>query len=130
MVLDLAGGVVIGAVDVPVEHGDIVVGREDVHDRVAVGGEPLPVGAQVEQRTMGEDDDRRRLRVARQVAFQPRRLRRADDRLAERDVVEGHEVNAAMIERVVRLAEVLAEERAAVERRVVLAGDVVALLHV
>ena len=34
------------ATDVPVEHGDIFVGRENAHDIVAIAGKPFPVGRQ------------------------------------------------------------------------------------
>src|SRR5215469_2327460 len=62
-----AGLVKILAMNVAVEHGHVLVRRQRVHNVVAVGGEPFPLGLQVEQRAMGEDDDRRGLREAREV---------------------------------------------------------------
>jgi hypothetical protein len=123
-VLRVANRRVLGAVDVAVEDRHRVVRLEQLHHGGAVAREPLPLRLEIEERPVREDDDRRRLRVAREIVLQPRQLLGTDGRLAEGDVVERDEVDAAVIERVVRLAEVLAEQRAAVERGVVLARHV------
>src|SRR5260370_19524586 len=69
---------------------------------------------------MGEHDDRRRFRKAGEVGLHPCELFRADFRPSARDVVEGDEVNAAMIERIVSRPHEFAEHIATVERCVIL----------
>ena len=115
--------------DVAIQNRHCFVGREQVHHVVAVAREPFPFRFEIEKRTMGEDDDRRRLRKSREIFFQPRDLFSADGGTSKGHVVEGDEMNAAMIERVMRLAEVFAEERAAVERGIVLARNVMEIFY-
>src|SRR4051812_34298570 len=97
--------VYVVAMNVAVKDGHVLEWREHVEHGVAVAREPFPVRPQIEERTMREDDDRRRVRITGDVARQPRQLLRADFRLAARHVVERDEMHAAVIERVVRLAE-------------------------
>src|SRR5438270_7810210 len=39
--------VLVIAMDVSIEHGDVVVGGENVHDLIAVAGEPFPVRTEI-----------------------------------------------------------------------------------
>jgi hypothetical protein len=55
-------------------------------------------GLRVEQRTMREHHDRRRLRKAGQVFLEPCQLLRADFRVRSRDVVKRDKMHAAMVE--------------------------------
>jgi hypothetical protein len=71
----------------------------------------------------GEDDDRRGRREAREILLEPCDLLGADVGPRQRDVVERDEVHAAVVEGIVRLAEGVPEELAAVQARVVLAGN-------
>src|SRR6266568_1383480 len=128
-VLRVPHGVVVLAMDVAVQHGHVLVGREEVHGLVAVRGEPLPVGPEVEERPVGEDHDRRRLREAGQVLGQPRPLLGTDLGPGPRDVVEGDEVHTSVVEGVVRRTEHVAVQLSGVQPRVVLARDVVDLRH-
>src|SRR5258708_1966517 len=97
-----AGHDVMRAMNVAVENGDALVWRQDVHDVAAVSREPFPLRLEIKERPMGEDDDRRSLRVARQILLQPGDLFGADDRLAVRDVIERDEVRSTMVEGVMR----------------------------
>src|SRR5262249_61300804 len=73
--------VVVLAMDVAVEDGHVLVGGEEVHDLVAVRGEPLPVGTKIEEGPVGEDHDRRGPGEAREIPGQPGALVGADLRL-------------------------------------------------
>jgi hypothetical protein len=115
------------AVDVAVEDGDVLEWVEQLHHRVAIAGEPLPLRLEIEERPVGEDDDGGSPGEARQVLSQPGQAGRAHLGPRPRDVVDGDEVHPLVIEGVAGLPEELAEERAAVEAGVVLSGDHVAL---
>ena len=130
VVMDVAGLVFVVAMDVTVEDGHIVIGRQHVHYVIAIAGEPLPVRTQVKQWTVGEDNNRRCFREAGEVLLQPCKLFGADLGLGAGNVVERNEVHAAMVEGVVALAEELAIESAAVEAGVMLAGHVLDRWHV
>src|SRR5713226_1359152 len=78
---------------------------------------------------MREDDDRSRVRISRDVALEPFDLLGADRGFTGRDIVERDEMNAAMIECVMRLSEELPIENAVVQRRVMLTGDIHHLLR-
>ena len=56
---DVAFGVIVLAVDVSVEHGNVLIRGEDIHDLAAIGGVRFPVGFEIEERAVGEDDGRR-----------------------------------------------------------------------
>src|SRR6185312_10387332 len=58
MVRDAPGLVMMLLVDVPVEDRDRIVPREDVERARAVGGRPVPIGVQIEERAVREDDER------------------------------------------------------------------------
>src|SRR5690348_1618725 len=96
--------VLVIPMNVSIKHSDVVVGGENVHDLIAIAGEPFPVRTEIEQWTVCENDDRRSLRETGQIFFQPRQLFSANFRLGAGNVVERHEMDAAVIERVERLA--------------------------
>ncbi len=123
MVRDLAGHLVVFLVDVAEEHGGVLVRREDVDRLGAVLGRPVPLRIEVEQRTVGEHDDRGRFVEARQVGMQPFQLVLADETVRIRDVVQRDEMHALVVEAVVPVAEHLLVHLAVVQARVVLAGD-------
>src|SRR5438552_14115876 len=117
------------SMNVAIQHAYRLVRGQNVHHFIAVFSEPLPFRLEAEEGAMREDDDGSGGWIAAQVLLQPCDLVGTDDRLAARNVIDGHEVNSAMIEGVVRFAEVLTEQDAAVEGRVVLTGDMQTLLH-
>src|SRR4029077_7750810 len=95
----------------------------------AIGRGPVPVGREVEQRTMREPDDGRVLVELLEAGAEPLKLLAPDTPLGIGHVVEHDEVHALVIERVMRLAEELLERLTLVERRVVFAGEIVVRLH-
>src|SRR5262249_19693390 len=109
------------AMNMPVEHRDVLVRRENVHHVVAIAGEPLPLRLQIEQRPVREHHNRCRLRKTSQIFSQPSQLLRSNFWLRARNIVERDEVHAAMIERVVGLLEELAIELSAVKPGIMLA---------
>ena len=111
------------AMNVAIQHGDIFIRCEGVHHVIAVAREPFPVGLQVEERAVGEDDDGSGAWKSRQVIAQPAKLFRADLGLGARNVVEPDEVYAAVVKRIMCFAEVLAKQYAAIKPGVVLAGN-------
>src|SRR5215469_15329752 len=98
IVVDRTNLMFVVAMDVAVEHRDVVVGRQDVHHVITIAGEPFPVGPEIEQGTVCEHHDRRALREASDVFLKPLKLFRTDFRLGASNVVQSDEVNATMIE--------------------------------
>ena len=96
--------VLVVAMDVSIKHGHVVVRGENVHDLIAITGEPFPVGAKIEQGAVGENDHGRSLREPGQVFLQPDQLFSANFRLGAGNVVERDKMDAAVIEGVERLA--------------------------
>ena len=129
MVLGVTLRRVMLSMNVAIQHAHRLVRGQDIHHFVAVFGEPFPFRLQAEEWPMREDDDRSGGRIAAEVLLEPDDLIGTDDWFATRNVVDGHEVNSAVIERVIRFPEVLTKQNAAVERRVVLTGDMQTLLH-
>src|SRR5205823_4475840 len=80
----------------------------------AVGGRPVPVGLQVEQRAVGEDHDAVVGLVLLEVRRQPGELLVAELRLRIGDVVERDEVHALVVEGPVGRAKELLERLALV----------------
>src|ERR1051326_1360636 len=105
VMLNVATVMFIVAMNVSVEHGHVVIRGEDIHHIVAIAGKPLPVRAEIEQRTMGEHHDGRGLGKTSQVFLQPRELFDPDFRLGSRDVVECDKMHSAVVERVMAFAE-------------------------
>src|SRR6266550_3402157 len=116
VVRDVPGHLMVLLMDVPVEDGHVLVGHERLDRRRAVARRPVPVGSEVEERAVGEHDDRRFLVVLPEVGAEPLDLVVAQ--LAGRvgDVVDHDEVHALVIERVMRLAEELLERLGPIER--------------
>jgi len=71
--------VLVLAVDVPVEHGDVLERRQQAYHLVAVAREPLPVGPQVEERPVGEDHDRGGAGKACEIRPGPRHVVQRDE---------------------------------------------------
>jgi hypothetical protein len=69
---------------------------------------PVPVRGEVEERAVGQNDDRLLARQPFQVLAQPANLRVAENGLRVGDIVEHDETDALVVERVVQVAEVLA----------------------
>src|SRR3981081_1287820 len=122
--------VLVVTVDVAVENCNVVVGRENIHHLVSVAGEPLPIGPEIKEGPVRKYHNRGGLRESRQIRFQPSQLFGADLRFGTGNVVERDEVHAAMVERVMTVAEEFAVEGAAVKTRVVFTGDVLNQGHV
>src|SRR5947209_19317948 len=59
MQVRMANGVVVVAMDVTVEHRGVFERREQVHHLVTVGGEPLPLWLEIEERPVREQHDGR-----------------------------------------------------------------------
>ena len=68
--------------DVAVENCHVLIRSEDIENIIAVSCEPLPVGAQIEQWTMCKDNNRRRVGITGDVAFEPFNLLCAHGRLS------------------------------------------------
>ena len=129
MMFDAPGCMVMLLMDVAVEHGHVVAPLQDLDRLRAVGGRPVPLWIEVEQRPVGEDDDTGVLRLALEIRGQPRELVLADRRPGIRDVVERDEMHPFVIEGVMGRAEEFLEGLAVVERSVVLAGHELDILH-
>src|SRR5439155_24452095 len=114
---------------VAVENGHVGLRNQGVDYRLPVAGSPVPIRSEVEERAVGEDDDRLALPKLGKVGFQPAELLVADGRRRVRNVVDDDEVDALVIEGVMELAEELLEGLALVEGGIVLSGQVVNRLH-
>src|ERR1700738_4057277 len=97
VVMYLADLVLIVAMNMAVENCNVVVGRKNIHHVVAVAGEPLPIGSEVKQGAVREDDNRGGLRESRDVLFQPSQLFSADLRLGAGNIIQRDEMHAAMV---------------------------------
>ncbi len=91
-------------VDVAVEHGHRAEAPQIAQRLRAVVGAPAPVGVDGPERDVGEDDDRRRVRPAVEIIFQPGELVGAEPAepagLKVDDVDEADEVHAVGVEAV------------------------------
>src|SRR5580704_16224091 len=88
----------IAPMDVAIEHRDVLERREDLHHLGTVAGEPFPFRLEVEQRTMGEDDDGGGTGKARQVLRQPHAALGTNPGLRARHIVEADKMYAAKVE--------------------------------
>ena len=100
-------GVVL-VVDVSVEHRGLER-TQQIERLVAVRRPPAPRPVELEQRTMGEHHHRRSRLELLQIGGEPGDLRVAELLVRIRRVVENDEVIALVVERVVQLAEELAD---------------------
>src|SRR5271170_3535549 len=88
--------------DVAVQHGDRTEALEQVERALTIFGAPAPFLVEDIERDMGEDHDRRAVRLAFQISFEPGELLGAE--IAEAaalqvdDIDEADEVNAVIIE--------------------------------
>src|SRR5580765_704036 len=123
VVMYAAGFVLVVAMNVAVQHSNVVVGRQNVHHVITVAREPFPIGPEVEERTMREYDDGRRFRKTREIFLQPGQLFGTHLWLGAGNVIESYKMHAAVIEGVITLAEEFAVERAAVEASIMLARN-------
>src|SRR3954453_4001091 len=123
-------GVLIIAMDVSIEHRNVVVSRQHIYHVIPIAGKPLPIWTQIKQWTMRKDHDRCAFRKSRQIFLQPIQLLSANLRFCARDVVESTEVNTPMIERVVTLAEELPVQSAAIQSSIVLSGNALDQRHI
>src|SRR5579872_2718783 len=100
MMLGVSDGMVVIAMDVSVQHRHVLERGQYVHHVVAVAGEPLPVGFQVEERTVGEYHDRCLLMETRQVFLQPCDALSADFGPRAGYVIECNKMHTVHIKRV------------------------------
>ena len=126
---DVAGHVVVLLMDVAVENGHVGIRHQRVDHRLPVARSPVPIRSEVEERAMGENDDRLLLAELGEIGFQPGQLLVTDDRAGIGNVVDDDEMNALVIEGIVELAEEFLERLALIEGGIVLSGQVVNRLH-
>ena len=107
-----------------VEHGGALERPQQRHGLGTVRREPVPFALQVEQRTVRQHHDRGISTMRLEIGRQPFQLRRAQGALGIGRIVEGHEVDAFVIEALVELAEDLLESGAAIAAGIVLAGEI------
>src|SRR5690242_11568460 len=115
MVCDPARLVMVLLMNMAVEHGHMLERSEQLDYPVSVARGPVPLRVEIEQRAVREQNQRLAAIELRKIARQPLQLFFTDQCRGIRYIVEHNEVNALMIERVVRSAEELAERLATVK---------------
>jgi len=117
---DVTGCKVIYLVNVPVEHGDLGVRIQNVDRRLTVARRPVPLGRKIKKGTMGKYDHRRVGVLLGQILFEPCELIIAERGARIGDIVEHDEMNALVIERVIRVTKELTIGGTTIQRGIML----------